>query len=66
MSALSEISPNSLSLLMNKSPLETSDEEVARICDILRNQRKSFILEEKSGKKKVAANPEMTLDDLGL
>jgi len=62
---ITEIGPNSLSLLFNKSPSTSSDEEADKIVDVLRKQRVDFKMEEK-GSKKVAASPEMTLDDLGL
>jgi hypothetical protein len=65
MSILNEVGPNSLQLLMNKTPSTLSDEEILQIIEILRKERSNFKLEPES-KKKIQASPEMTLDDLGL
>ena len=66
MSILNEVGPNSLQLLMNKTPSTLSDEEILQIIEILRKERSNFKDIPEGGKKKVQASPEMTLDDLGL
>lgn len=67
-SPLSQVPPTSLNDIFNKDPEITTDEEVEIVVKALQADRARFIIEEKSPKKsaKVAADPNLKLDDLDL
>lgn len=58
---------NSLQELFNRNPKDLSDEDVLKICEILRAQKGAFDEEETKPKaKKKPAAPDLNLEDLGL
>lgn len=68
-SPLEEASPDSLQELFSRDPLQLTDPDVEKIVQILRDRRALWNVEEtrtQSGKKKVEAQPGLSLEDLGL
>jgi hypothetical protein len=67
---LREASPESLNELFERDPLSLTDSDVESIVQQLRVARSKWAEEEaqkqRSGKKSKPADPNMTLDDLGL
>jgi hypothetical protein len=67
---LREASPESLNELFERDPLSLTDSDVESIVAQLRVARSKWAEEEaqkqRSGKKSKPADPNMTLDDLGL
>jgi hypothetical protein len=67
---LREASPESLNGLFERDPLSLTDSDVESIVQQLRVARSKWAEEEaqkqRSGKKSKPADPNMTLDDLGL
>lgn len=67
-SPLTQVDPKSLNELFNTSPDDLTDEEVAKIVKKLQDDRVLFLAtpQKKSGTKKVAADLDLKIDDLGL
>lgn len=73
-SPLTKVDPKSLQVLFNEDPEGLTEEECERICEALRADRARFNAEPQPRPKKVAAanlkkkvdaNPTLSLDDLG-
>lgn len=67
-SPLSQVNPKSLNELFNTSPDELTDEEVAVIVAKFQADRILFLANptKKTGPKKVAADLNLSIDDLGF
>lgn len=66
-----EASNKSLEDLFSMDPMNMQEQDIVAIVDKLRDQRKSFLLEEETAKaapkgKKIAADPNLTLDSLDI
>lgn len=65
-SPLAEVQVESLQALFNKNPKDLTDEDILKVCEILRAQKGVFDEEETKPKTRRKAMPEVELKDLGL
>jgi hypothetical protein len=66
---LSEASPDSLSELFARNPLQLSDQDIGKIVSELRRQREKWQVDEGKPKAKKASKAvklDVSLDDLGI